>query len=117
MAINAPFSPMGNLITITAAAAPGPAPVQLVNTTLAPNNIEIINPSTTDAFLVYAETAAEAVALATAGIPAPVTRGSKGMIAIPAGSDKVYSLSPKAFYTAITATGSASLWLLAGDGS
>jgi hypothetical protein len=120
---NAPFTPQGGLTAILAATS-APTAIQLTDITGSnPCNIEVTNTTGgVDAFLVYADTAAHAATVAALGIPAagsaqPSTFDNRGfMIHIPAGSDKIYSLPPNAFYTAITATGTTTLYLLPGDG-
>lgn len=120
---NAPFTAQGALTAIVAATS-APTAIQLPEMVGAnPNNIEVTNTTGgVDAFLVVAVTAADAAAIAAQGIPAatasvPTNFTLNGfMLHIPAGSDKVYSVPPKAFYTAITSTGTTTLYLLPGDG-
>lgn len=125
MAESSAFNAQGNLTAILAAvAANPPAPVQLFAPSssqmnagvIAYEDIEVTNTiSGVDAFLVHASTSAGANTIAAAGIPiAPASQ--IGMIHIPAGTDKIYALRSDEWYTAITAAGTASLFLLPGRG-
>jgi hypothetical protein len=113
------FNPQGPLVHIAAAiAASAPTPVQLIvqtNGAIPREAMEITNQSLTDAYLVHASTSAAAAIIAALGVPA-AGAFQAGMLHIPAGADKCYSLRSDEFYTAITASGSADLFLLAGTG-
>lgn len=117
------FNPQGAL-TLIAAAVAAPTAVQLITPptaaqqatgATATDDVEVINSGTLDAFLCHGTTAAAAAAIAALGIPV-VGTPVNGMIHIPAGADKVYGLRSDEFYTAITASGTANLFLLPGRG-
>ena len=114
---NAPFLPEGPLVHIVAAVAPGPTPVQLPTFTgLNPNNQEFGNDGAVTAFLVHASSLAACAALAALGIPAGGA-SQAGMLWLPSGADKIYSLPSQDFYTAITASGTTDIYAVAGDGN
>ena len=106
------FDPQGPL-AIIAAATVAPTPVQVSATSFA--SLEIINAGAVDVFLCHAPTSAGAAAIAALGIPT-VGSPKAGVVPIPVGSDKVYSLRSDEFYTAITASSTANVYLLAGRG-
>jgi hypothetical protein len=116
------FNPKTALFNV-AAATTAPTPVQLFAPTTAQiaagvtahDSVEISNPGTVDAFLCYATTSAGATTIATAGIPAAAA-SQAGMLHIPAGSDKIYNLRSDLFFTALTASGTTTCWLVAGAG-
>lgn len=110
MAVNAPFTPSGNTVTFTAATT-APAAVQAVSTTLGGNQYRILNAGSVVAFLGIGTTAAEANAAAVA-----VT--SSGL-AIPllAGTDEIITFAPNAYFTAVTSSSTAVIYVSPGDGS
>lgn len=116
MSVNAAFSSMGSLHLIVGALT-APTAIQLTDATPGPNNIEVINTDNVVHFLVWGDTASEAATNAGAG--APTTNNPRvKMLALPAGSDKVYSLPPKAFFTVLASSvaGTPNVYLVAGDG-
>lgn len=110
MAVNAPFTPSGNTVTFTAATT-APAAVQAVSTTLGGNQYRILNAGSVVAFLGIGTTAAAANAAAVA-----VT--SSGL-AIPllAGTDEIITFAPNAYFTAVTASSTAVIYITPGDGN
>lgn len=118
------FNPQGSLVSLVAAVAgSAPTPIQLYAPTAAQiasganaiDCVEITNPGAADAFLVHASTSSAAATAAAAGIPTG-TGTQAGMIHLPSGSDKVYSLRSDEYYTAICAASTVQLYLLPGRG-
>ena len=110
MAVNAPFTPSGNTVTFTAATT-APAAVQAVSTTLGGNQYRILNAGSVVAFLGIGTTAAAANAAAAA------VTSSGSAIPLLAGTDEVITFAPNAYFTAVTASSSAVIYITPGDGS
>ena len=113
MGLNA-FTVLGNTAKMTAASTP-PSPIQVSSTTLGGNQYRIINLSTSTAcFLSYAQTAA----LATTNCVIPTGDGAnaKNCIPILPNTDEILSFVPNGFFTAITASGTAEIFITPGDG-
>lgn len=110
MAVNAPFTPSGNTVTFTAATT-APAAVQAVSTTLGGNQYRILNAGSVVAFLGIGTTAAEANAAAVA------VTSSGSAIPLLAGTDEVITFAPNAYFTAVTASSTAVIYVSPGDGS
>lgn len=110
MAVNAPFTPSGNTVTFTAATT-APAAVQAVSTTLGGNQYRILNAGSVVAFLGIGTTAAAANAAAVA------VTSSGSAIPLLAGTDEVITFAPNAYFTAVTASSSAVIYITPGDGS
>jgi hypothetical protein len=113
MGLNA-FTVLGNTAKMTAAATP-PTPIQVSSTTLGGNQYRIINLSTSTAcFLSYAQTAAAATANCV--IPTGDGANAKNCIPILPNTDEILSFVPNGFFTAITASGTADIFITPGDG-
>lgn len=110
MAVNAPFTPSGNTVTFTAATT-APAAVQAVSTTLGGNQYRILNAGSVVAFLGIGTTAAEANAAAVA------VTSSGSAIPLLAGTDEIITFAPNAYFTAVTASSTAVIYVSPGDGS
>jgi len=110
MAVNAPFTPSGNTVTFTAATT-APAAVQAVSTTLGGNQYRILNAGSVVAFLGIGTTAAAANAAAVA------VTSSGSAIPLLAGTDEIITFAPNAFFTAVTASSTAVIYVSPGDGS
>jgi hypothetical protein len=108
MSINA-FNPQGNTVVFTAATT-APTPVQVVGAGLGCNTYEVMNPSNVTVFLGFATDAANATTNATV-----VTSSQKGYPVLP-GTDKVIAAPPNAYFTGITASGTATIYITGGDG-
>ena len=108
MGINA-FTRTGNTITFTAATT-APTPVQCPSTTLGGNQYRIINSGTVVVFLGYGTTSSEAsnnaTVITTTGLSLPLLPNT----------DEILSFVPNAYFTAITASGTASIYITPGDG-
>ena len=108
MSLNA-FTKMGNTVAFLAATT-APTPVQAVSTTLGGNQYRIINSGSVTVFLGYGTTASDAsnnaVAVTTTGASFPLLPGT----------DEILTFVPNAYFTAITSTGTANIYVTPGDG-
>jgi hypothetical protein len=104
------FTKTGNTVTFLAANA-APTAVQAVSTTLGGNQYRIINASSsTTVFLGYGTTAAEA------NTAAVVVTSSQASFPLLPGTDEILSFVPNAFFTGITSSGNATVYITPGDG-
>ena len=110
MAVNAPFTPSGNTVTFTAAVT-APTPVQAVSTTLGGNQYRILNAGSVTAFLGIGTTASDATTNAVA-----VTSSQKS-IPLLAGTDEVITFPPNAYFTGVTGSSTAVIYITPGDGN
>lgn len=108
MGINA-FTKLGNTVVFTATTT-APAAVQAVSTTLGGNQYRIVNPGSVTVFLGYGSTAAEANTNTTV-----VTSSGAALPLLP-GTDEILSFVPNAYFTGITVSGSANVYVTPGDG-
>lgn len=108
MGINA-FTKTGNTVTFTANVA-APAPVQCVSTTLGGNQYRIINNGNVTVFLGYGTTSDLANAAASV-----VTTTSQAFPLLPL-TDEILTFVPNAYFTGITASGTAIVYITPGDG-
>jgi len=112
MATNAPFTPVGNTVLVTAAVS-APAPVQVVSNTLGGNQYRVINNGSITAFLGFGQTAT----VATANAVAPTLGNSTFSIPLLAGTDEVLTFPPNMWVTACTLSGTTSIYITPGDGN
>jgi hypothetical protein len=110
MSVNAPFTPSGNTV-VFAAATTAPTPVQCVSTTLGGNQYRVINSGNVLAFLGLGATASAATANAT------VVSTTAASIPLLPGTDEILTFVPNAYFTAITVSSSANIYVTCGDGS
>jgi hypothetical protein len=104
------FTKTGNTVVFTAGTA-APTPVQALSSTLGGNQYRIINASSSvTVFLGYAATAADANTAA-----AVVTSSQMSFPLLP-GTDEILSFVPNAYFTGITASGNATVYVTPGDG-
>lgn len=108
MGINA-FTKTGNTVTFTAASS-APTPVQCASTTLGGNQYRVINNGTVTVFLGYGMTAAEASNNAV-----QVTSSQSAFPLLPS-TDEILTFVPNAYFTGITASGNAVVYITPGDG-
>jgi len=108
MGINA-FTKMGNTVTFTADTT-APSPVQAASTSLGGNQYRIINSGTVVAFLGYGSTSAEA------SNNAVVVSSSQSSFPLLPGTDEILTFVPNAYFTAITQSGAAPIYITPGDG-
>ena len=108
MSLNA-FTKMGNTVTFLAATT-APTPVQAVSTTLGGNQYRIINSGSVVVFLGYGSTASDAsnnaVAVSTTATSFPLLPGT----------DEILTFVPNAYFTAVTSSGTANIYVTPGDG-
>lgn len=110
MSVSAAFTPTGNTVTFTAATT-APTPVQAVSGTGAGGNqYRIINAGTGMVFLGYGTTAAIASNNAVA-----VTSSQASIPLLPS-TDEILTFVPNAYFTGITTTGTANVYIIPGDG-
>ena len=113
MGINA-FTSLGKTVKLVAAAT-APTPVQVPSTTLGGNQYRVINlSSNTACFLAYAQT--EAGATSNCVIPTGVGANSTTVLPLLPQTDEILSFVPNAYFTAITTSGTADLYITPGDG-
>jgi hypothetical protein len=113
MGLNA-FTVLGNTCKLVAATT-APTPIQVTSSTLGGNQYRIINLSgTVTAFLSYAQTSAAAAANCV--IPTGDGTDAKNCIPILPNTDEILSFVPNGYFTAITSSSSADLYITPGDG-
>jgi hypothetical protein len=108
MGINA-FTKLGNTVVFTAATT-APAAVQAASTTLGGNQYRIVNPGSVTVFLGYGSTASEA------NTNASVVTSSGASLPLLPGTDEILSFVPNAYFTGVTSSGTASIYVTPGDG-
>ena len=108
MGINA-FTKLGNTVVFTAATT-APAAVQAASTTLGGNQYRIVNPGSVTVFIGYGSTAAEA------NTNASVVTSSGASLPLLPGTDEILSFVPNAYFTGVTSSGTASIYVTPGDG-
>ena len=108
MGINA-FTRTGNTVTFTAATS-APTPVQCTSSTLGGNQYRIINSGSVIVFLGYANNASDATNNATI-----VSSTGLALPLLP-NTDEILSFVPNAYFTGITSSGNATIYIIPGDG-
>ena len=108
MGLNA-FTKTGNTITFVANTS-APTPVQCLSTTLGGNQYRVINTGTITVFLGYGSTSAEATNNAVV-----VTSSQTAFPLLPS-TDEILTFVPNAYFTAISASGTATIYITPGDG-
>ena len=110
MSTNA-FTPLGNTVTFTANVAGSvPTPVQALSTTLGGNQYRIINAGTVTVFLGLGTTSANATSNAV------VVTSTQNSYPLLAGTDEILTFVPNAYFTGITSSGTATVYITPGDG-
>ena len=110
MSVSAPFSPSGNTVTFTATAS-APTPVQAVSSTLGGNQYRVINSGNVLVFLGIGVTASQASNSAAA------ITSTGNAIPILAGTDEILTFTPNAYFTGVSASSTAVVYITPGDGS
>lgn len=111
MSVSAAFSPMGNTVVI-AAGTSAPNAVQAISTTIGGNNYRLINSGNVTVFLGVGGNATAANANAVA-----LTSGNTAFtVPVLSGTDEILSFQPNAWFTGITASGNATVYVTPGDG-
>lgn len=108
--VNSPFTPSGNTVVFTAATT-APTPVQAVSTTLGGNQYRVLNAGSVTVFMGIGATAA------TANSAAVVVTSSNAAIPLLAGTDEILTFQPNAYFTGVTSSSSAVVYITPGDGS
>ena len=108
MSTNA-FTRTGNTVVFLAAAS-APTPVQCVSSTLGGNQYRIINAGSVTVFLGYG------VASTDASNNAVVVTSTGNAFPLLAGTDEILTFVPNAYFTGITVTANASVYITPGDG-
>ena len=108
MSTNA-FTRTGNTVVFLAAAT-APTPAQCLSTTLGGNQYRIINAGSVTVFLGYG------VASTDASNNAVVVTSTGNAFPLLAGTDEILTFVPNAYFTGITATANASVYITPGDG-
>jgi hypothetical protein len=104
------FTRTGNTVTFLAATT-APTAVQAVSTTLGGNQYRIINAGSVTVFLGYGSDDASANSSA-----AVITTTGTSIPLLP-GTDEILSFVPNAYFTGITASSNATIYVTPGDGS
>jgi hypothetical protein len=108
MGINA-FTKLGNTVTFLAAST-APAAVQCPSTTLGGNQYRIINTGTVTVFLGYGSTSSDATNNAV------LVTSSQNSLPILPNTDEILSFVPNAYFTGVTSSGTANIYITPGDG-
>ena len=103
------FTPQGNTITFTAATS-APAPVQAVSRTLGGTQYRVINTGTVIAFLGHGTTSTDA------SNNAVIVTSSQFSIPVLPNTDEILTFEANSWFTGITASGSAIIYITPGDG-
>jgi hypothetical protein len=103
------FTPTGNTVTFTANTTAA-TPVQAVSTTLGGNQYRILNSGTVTVFMGVGSTSALATANAT------VVTSTALAIPLLAGTDEILTFSPNSYFTGITSSSTAVVFITPGDG-
>ena len=108
MGINA-FTKTGNTVVFTANVA-APTPVQAASVTLGGNQYRVINPGNVVVFLGYGQTSSDetnnAAVVSTTGPSFPLLPNT----------DEILTFVPNAYFTGITSSGTATIYVTPGDG-
>ena len=108
MSTNA-FTKTGNTVVFTAATS-APTPVQCSSTTLGGNQYRIINAGSVTVFLGYG------LAATDASNNAVVVTSTGNAFPLLAGTDEILTFVPNAYFTGITSSSTASVYITPGDG-
>lgn len=108
MGINA-FTKTGNTVVFTAASS-APTAVQCSSSTLGGNQYRIINAGTVTVFLGYGTSASDA------SNNAVVVSSSEASFPLLAGTDEILTFVPNSYFTGVTSSGTATVYVTPGDG-
>jgi len=108
MGINA-FTKTGNTVTFLAAGT-APTAVQCASTTLGGNQYRIINAGSVTVFLGYGTTASDAANNAVV-----VSTTAPAFPLLP-NTDEILTFVPNAYFTGVTSSGTATIYITPGDG-
>lgn len=110
MSVNAPFCPSGNTVAFTASTS-APTPVQAVSNTLGGNQYRVLNSGSVTVFMGVGTTSAQA------SNSAAVITSTGNSIPLLAGTDEILTFQPNAYFTGLTSTSTAVVYITPGDGS
>jgi len=103
------FTRTGNTVAFIASTS-APTPVQCVSTTLGGNQYRIINAGSVTVFLGYGVTSSDAsnsaVVVTSTGLSYPLL----------AGTDEILTFVPNSYFTGVTSSGTATIYVTPGDG-
>jgi hypothetical protein len=108
MGINA-FTKTGNTVVFTAAST-APTAVQCSSSTLGGNQYRIINAGTVTVFLGYGTSASDA------SNNAVVVSSSGSSFPLLAGTDEILTFVPNSYFTGVTSSSTATVYVTPGDG-
>jgi len=103
------FTKTGNTVTFLAASS-APTAVQCLSSTLGGNQYRIINAGTVTVFLGYGTSASDASNNAV-----QVTTSQTSFPLLPS-TDEILTFVPNAYFTGVTASGTATVYITPGDG-
>ena len=103
------FTKTGNTVAFTANVA-APTAVQCLSTTLGGNQYRIINSGTVTVFLGYGTSASDA------GNNCAVVTTTGPSFPLLAGTDEILTFVPNSYFTGITSSGTATIYVTPGDG-
>jgi hypothetical protein len=109
MSVSAAFTKTGNTVAFIASTS-APTPVQCVSSTLGGNQYRVINSGSVTVFLGYGKEAADATSAASV-----ITTTGTAFPLLP-GTDEILSFVPNAYFTGITSSGTATVYVTPGDG-
>jgi hypothetical protein len=109
MSVSAPFTPSGNTVVFTAATT-APAAVQAVSTTLGGNQYRILNAGSVTVFMGIGANAT------LANSAAVVVTSSNAAVPLLAGTDEILTFTPNAYFTGVTGSSTAVVYITPGDG-
>ena len=104
-----PFTPMGNTVTFVAAVSPPPA-VQALSTTIGGTQYRVHNTGNVVVYLGFGTTANAAAAMAN-------TSPNGSTISLVGGGVEIFTLNANQYFTGATATGTATVTIIPGDGA
>jgi Na+/phosphate symporter len=103
------FTKTGNTVVFTAATF-APTPVQCLSSTLGGNQYRIINAGSVTVFLGYGVSSSDAANSAV------IVTTSSSAFPLLAGTDEILTFVPNAYFTGITGSSTASVYITPGDG-
>ena len=109
MSVSAPFTPTGNSVVFTAATT-APTAVQAISTTLGGNQYRLLNAGSVTVFLGVGTSASAATNNAV------VVTSSSSCIPLLAGTDEIITFQPNAYFTGVTSSSTAVVYITPGDG-
>lgn len=109
MGANTAFTRTGSTVVILAATS-APAPTQCIGGSLGATQYRLVNSGTVTVFLGFGTTSAEATSNTT------VVTSSGNAIPLLSNAVEIITFQPNAYFSAITASGTATVYVTPGDG-